>query len=103
MKTQHGVATVATRKQPDILERLIPLTKQGEDYIWRPALDAGAEIERLREVNANLLDLARLFERTVQFLIDEDRRTGDDEGANCKSITLHTLIKPAIAKAEGRP
>ncbi len=32
----------------DILDRLDRLTKQGEDYIWRPAADAVAEIKRLR-------------------------------------------------------
>lgn len=41
----------------DIIDRLHELTKQGEDYIWRPAVDAIAEIKRLR---AEVVDLNRL-------------------------------------------
>jgi hypothetical protein len=35
------------------------LTKQGEDYIWRPAKSAVDEIERLRAINTELVGAAQ--------------------------------------------
>jgi DnaJ-class molecular chaperone len=40
----------------EIVVRLRRLTKQGEDYIWRPATDAIAEIERLRDALREIRD-----------------------------------------------
>lgn len=41
---------------PNIMERLAALEKQGEDYIWRTAQEARAEIDRLLEANRALTE-----------------------------------------------
>lgn len=48
-----------------------------------------------------LLELARLFESTIEYEIRKSEKDGDTEGANLKRVTLN-LTRAAIAKAEGR-
>jgi hypothetical protein len=66
--------------------------------------------ERRLEVEANarliaaapeLLDLAKLFARTVVYYAGIDEKDGDDEGARLKRLALAN-IEAVIAKAEGR-
>lgn len=49
----------------------------------------------------DLLEMAKLFERCVEYEIRRSRKDGDEEGARLKTVTLN-LIRNAIAKAEGR-
>jgi hypothetical protein len=50
-----------------------------------------------------LLDLVKLFEKSVKYYVGIDRSDAgrDEEGARAKTITLN-LIRQVIAKAEGR-
>ncbi len=61
-----------TASQRDIVDRLEVLTKQGEDYIWRPAVDAVAEIKRLRHILTAYQDGIRI----ANFLRQAGERNG---------------------------
>lgn len=55
----------------------------------------------LIEAAPDLLELAKLLQRTVEFELRRSEKTDDDEGTRLKRITLH-MIRTKIAKAEGR-
>lgn len=88
--------------------RLLTLTKHGEDRVWRPATDAVAEIYRLRDVNANLLEALRNIKRFGELgCVDVGARfTGGKKPAtkDVWQFPRHMLveIEEAIAKAEGQ-
>jgi hypothetical protein len=46
-----------------------------------------------------LLEIAKLFERSLDFEIRRNRGEGDEEGARLKIVTLN-LVREAIKKAE---
>lgn len=78
----------------DVLAQLRALTKQGEDYIWRPAKAAVDEIERLR---AERDELRHDIERHVQIATDlanEPRLPPIDE------LPLEVIM--AVWRASGR-
>jgi hypothetical protein len=59
----------------------------------------------LAEANASLiaaapdlLELARLFQASVEYEIKKSRAAGDEEGARLKTITLN-MIRAALSKA----
>lgn len=45
----------------------------------------------------DLVDLVKQFKSTVEFEIRRDLKTGDEEGARLKNVTLH-LIRTALAR-----
>jgi hypothetical protein len=47
----------------------------------------------------DLLKVAQLFAKTIEYLIKVDMSKGDDEGARLKTVTLNMIVLPAIAKA----
>ena len=57
---------------------------------------------RLIAAAPELLELAKLLERTVAYEIDISKGAGDDEGARMKTLTL-LHVCDIIAKAEGKP
>lgn len=58
----------STRSALDIVKRLQPLTRQGEDYIWRPVTDAIAEIKRLRAASGEMLKALKHIQNTAQIV-----------------------------------
>lgn len=50
-----------------------------------------AEITRLRRVNAGLVELLKLFERSIDYEIRKSRGNGDDEGVRMKTFTLNQV------------
>jgi hypothetical protein len=76
---------------------LLRLTKQGEDYIWRPAQEAYGEITRLAAVNAELVAaLTAIVDRDFTFF------SGAMVGAS-KRISYDEIRagRAAIARATG--
>lgn len=63
------------------------------------ALSIKAERDRLREVNAELLKVAKHFVRCIEYRIRCYFNDGDGEGARMATITLNMTLE-AIAKAE---
>lgn len=53
---------------------------------------------RLIAAAPELLDVARLLERTIIYEIGKDGRAGDDESARSKTLTLN-YVRAVIAKA----
>lgn len=49
----------------------------------------------------DLIEIARLFEQTIEYEIRRSLHDGDDEGARLKTLTLH-MVRAALARAEGR-
>src|SRR3546814_18263700 len=56
-------------------------------------------IPELKAQRDELLELAKLLERSLVFEIKKSEREGDDEGSRLKSTTLF-MARAAIAKAE---
>jgi len=52
--------------------------------------------------HTELLEIARLFERTIEWEIKRSLRDGDDEGARLKIATLNQVLA-AIKLATGAP
>lgn len=113
------ISPTAAGRAADLLERIVEDTKNDRDaaalsevytalnLLWRDGVmaivseDEEAEITRRLRAHDELLDIARLFERSLVYQIGVDRSNGDDEGANMKLPTLET-VRAAIASAEGR-
>ena len=60
-----------------------------------------AALATLRAAPA-LVEMAKLFERSIVYEIKRSERDGDDEGARLKSFTL-AEVRAAIAAAKGTP
>lgn len=81
-----------------------------DDALWTVEDTRGAivfvgmekNVARLISAAPDLLTVATLFAESLKYLIEIDRKKGDDEGVAMKSITLQS-VRAAIAKAEGRP
>lgn len=48
----------------------------------------------------DMLAQCKLFEQTILHYIDVDRQSGDEEGANLKTISLN-ILRGVVAKTEG--
>jgi hypothetical protein len=48
---------------------------------------------------AGLVAVAQQFVETIEYYIRLDRKRGDNEGANLKSLTLH-MVRETIAKVQ---
>lgn len=57
---------------------------------------------RLIAAAPDLLELAKLFERSVLHYIALDMHIGDEEGARMKTVTLN-MVRAVIARAESQP
>lgn len=88
--------TTAKKKVPLVICGVHRLGKYGGPSEGDPLANA-----HLIAAAPELLELAKLLARTVEYEIRRDEKKGDDEGARLKSMTLHQ-VREVIAKAEGR-
>ena len=58
-----------------------------------------ARVGRLIAAAPDLLELAKLFEKSIRYQIQVVGKRGDHEGARMMTVTLNTVVLPAIAKA----
>ena len=93
---------LAQRERDEADYKIATRVKRVESAKQRKASAAKLKAEiALNKAAPELLELAKLLRRTIEYQIRCDAKDGDEEGAGLKALTL-SQVNETIARAEGR-